>query len=364
MGPFYKPVDGVISLDIRPERILVRDGRIYISSWHDRQILVLDEATGQQLHQFESFDKYTATINQIDEDGKVGGERREIRRSRPGSMALVGDKLFVLQTFAKAILVLHAPSMRPKARINVHRSNGRLAVAPNGKRIYFASNKERAFYIIDTMSYASRRVPYPKEGHGISALAVAPNGRRLYLGIQRGAREAGADPPAKAAGPANPLERTYSGPLLAVYDLTARRYVALKSIGDTLGAQDDDSSVAAAMEFSRDGRKLYIAMAQSTAGVHVYDTETDNLLSPIAFANRHRDLAVRDGKLYVAIGSNNKLAIVDEDMHHVIIKTIEFDEAGRPGKMAMHDDKLYVCHSDSRRITVVPIEEDDSGPRK
>jgi hypothetical protein len=359
-------MDGVISLDIRPDNILVDKGRIYISSWYDKQILVLDETTGEQLHRYDSFDTFEATVRQMNDDGEVIGETKQLRRSRPGAMVLAGDKLFVLQSFAQSILVLHAPTMQPTARIMVTRSEGRLVVAPNKRHVYFACNLERAFYVIDSICFSSRRVSYPENAHGIGALAVAPDGRRLYLGIQRGAREAGADPPAKAAGPANPLKQTFSGPLLAVYDLVAQKYLTIKSIGDTLKARGDDSSLPAAMTFSRDGQLLFVAMGQCMAGVHVFNTESNDLLRPITFASRHRyfrwpgcrDIALQCGKLFVVVGSNNELAIVDEAARRTA-KVVELPGGDGPGKLAIRDNRLYVCHSRSRRISVVPVECDD-----
>ena len=42
----YRPTDGVISLGARPSGMLCHDGRVFVASWRDRQILVFDETTG------------------------------------------------------------------------------------------------------------------------------------------------------------------------------------------------------------------------------------------------------------------------------------------------------------------------------
>jgi len=363
-GAGYRPADRVISLDIRPDHILHHDGRIYVSSFHDRQLLVLDDKTGRLLHRFDTFDHFTFTNDERDKDGKVTGQIVERRRCRPGDMVVAGEKLFVVQTFGSSLLVFHAPALHLIGRVEVGSSSGRLAASPDGRTVYFASNREKAFHVIDARTHQARRVGYPEGGRGIGALAAAPDGKRLYLGIQRGAREAKADPPDDAAGPVNPLKQTYSGPLLAVYDLATGRYVAIKSIGDTLKARGDDSSIPAAMAFGPDGRTLYIAMSQCMVGVHVYDTVDDTLRQPITLASvdEHftwpacRDVAVLGDELLVVVGANHELAVLDRRTGRRRMTAPVGRPGGEsPGEIAVSARHVTVCNSTLRRLFVFDL---------
>ena len=74
-------------------------------------------------------------------------------------------------------------------------------------------------------------------------------------------------PPA-ITGTANPLKQSFSGPLLAEYDLVKKRYVALQSIGDTRFERGDDTSIPTSLCMSEDGTSLYVTLWQCGIGVH------------------------------------------------------------------------------------------------
>ena len=189
---------------------------------------------------------------------------------------------------------------------------GVLTAAPSGKEAYYASNED-AFYRIDARSLQAYRVPYPRGARGIGGAVVSPDGRTLYLAIQRGARETGAKAPPSVAGLAN-----RSGPLLAEYDLVERRYVALRSIGDTRVERVDDASIPTSLCLSEDGRSLYITLWQCGIGVHVYDVADHCLREPIVLPDAPGLnwpicwTAAQDGNdLYVTLDHQTHLVRVD-----------------------------------------------------
>jgi hypothetical protein len=261
-----------LAVGIRPEHIVCRDGRLYIAG--GTHILVLDEKTGRLLRRFDGLSRYGAWRDDRDADGNVVCARGEWHPCHVGAIAVAGNRLFATEVFAGDLLVFDLDAWGAPMRLKMP-DQGVLAAAPSGKEAYYASNED-AFYRIDARSLQAYRVPYPRGARGIGGALVSPDGRTLYLAIQRGAREAGAKAPPSIAGLAN-----RSGPLLAEYDLVERRYVALRSIGDTRVERDDDASIPTSLCVSDDGKSLYITLWQCGIGVHVYDVADHCLREPI-----------------------------------------------------------------------------------
>ena len=353
-GPVYRPPDGAIPLPVRPSSIICRDGRMYVGSFHDAQLLVLDEKTHQVLHRFDDFDRYTSTIDQCDPDGKVVGQRTESHPCPPGDMRLVGDRLIVGQCFSQRQLVFDVPTMHLIERAG---SDGTywICTSRDGRTACFPGDGQSAF-IVRQAGGKSVAVPPIDNGRGLDHVALSPDGKRLYIAVQRRAREAGAQSPSPEAGPADPTKQLYSGPFLAVFDVKAEKYVKKTSIGDTLAVRGDDSSLANGLAFSDDGRLLYIPMGQCMAGVHVYDTAADRLLRPITFPSTHpsspwpgcRHVYVRGDTMLVLLASNGELAILDLPSRKVTAVASLPGSGG--GGFAVAGRRVYVGAHDLRRV--------------
>ncbi|WP_148618859.1 YncE family protein [Mariniblastus fucicola] len=277
-------------------------------------------------------------------------------------MAVAKERLFVNQAFGSSILVLDSRTLREITRIELDKpSQGKVTAAPDGNAVYFASNIERAFYAFDPFCTWLKRTPYPDGGHGIGAVVVSPDSRRLYLGIQRGASADNADPPSELAGKVNPLEQLYGGPMLSIYDVAEERYIASKSIGDTMLERGVDSSIASGMVFSNDAKSLFISMRQCVVGVHIFGVAQNRLLKPVAFPTtleRHRirgcnDVVVHDDKVFVALLSNDVIKVVDP-VTQTIENTIDCGE--QVSNMAVFEKKLYACQTKQKRILVFEIQ--------
>ena len=228
-----------LDVGITPEHIVCRDGRLYLAG--RTQVLVLDEKTGRLLRRFDGLSRYAAYYPSGPE-GNPSPQRGELHPCWIGSIAVGGGKLFANEVFAGSLLVWDLDNSGPPLRLKMP-DQGKLVAAPSGREVYYASNRD-AFYRIDVRSLQPTLIPYPKGSKGIGGVLVSPDGLRLYLAIGRGAREAGAEAPAAVAGSVNPLKATFSGPLLAEYNLAEDRYEALRSIGDTrLERGGDDASI-------------------------------------------------------------------------------------------------------------------------
>ena len=345
-------LSGCVSDRSSPSSVVQQSGKLYVASFNDGVLWVLDAASGKELQHFDNFDRYKISTAKMDQNGDVS-PREEERPAALGDIAIAGRRLFVEQVFCDSLLVFDITTANPIGRIKT-KGNGRLAVSPDGKYLYFARNDQTGFCIIDSETFEQKEIAYPVGGRGIGAVAVSPDGARVYLGIQRGARDAGADRPSEAAGPVDPLQQTHSGPFLAIYDISKGRYVALKSIGDTLVARGDDASIPSAFAFSGDGQTLYIGMQQCMAGVHVFDTAVCELRAPITFASRNKsfpwpgcvDVAVRGQRLYVTVQSTTELVEIDARTR----RTLRVFPLGGAGRMTLSGRWVFVCGTGLQRL--------------
>ena len=336
-----------LAVGIRPEHIVCQNGRLYIAG--GTHILALDEETGKLLRRFDGFSMYEAWRDERDPDGNVVCARGELHPCHVGAIAVAGNRLFATELFAGNLLVLDLDTWGPPMRLKMP-DQGVLAAAPSGREVYYASNEE-AFYRIDARSLQAYRVPYPKGARGIGGALVSPDGRTLYLAIQRGARDAGAKaPPSVPPSVAGPANR--SGPLLAEYDLTERRYVALRSIGDTRVQRVDDASIPTSLCLSQDGKSLYITLWQCGIGMHVYDVADHCLREPIVLPDAS---GLNWPNCWSAAQAGNDLYVTLDHQTHLVRADIvrgQITELGKSDKAVCRSgNNLYVSISNGiRRI--------------
>jgi DNA-binding beta-propeller fold protein YncE len=280
-----------IQLPAAPGQFLLHDGKLYVSCFHGSSIAVYDPATGKQL--------------------------RSVDFDVPGEMVVANGKLFVGRIFSEDLVVFDPASMKVVQRIPVGGEASIIASA-DGKTVYHASNKENCFRIIDAATYKYTTVPYPEGGFGIGTVALSPDGKRLYLGIQRG----GKPPTGKSLSSGNTF--------VAVYDLAARKYAGTVYLADADAAVGGDSSIVNKILPSPDGRRLYVGLFQSPAGIKVVDARKLQYLHPISFEVRPNnsnyrwvnptDLAFVQKWLVSANRTNGELAVIDPGSSKVLAR--------------------------------------------
>jgi len=219
-------------------------------------------------------------------------------------LAVAGDKLFVGQSFSPHVLVYDLPTRRLVTKIPVG-GEGALAASPDGRHVYFGSNKESAFAIIDAATYAFRKVPYPVaplgwQGHpptigrGCLAAMASPDGAALYLGIQR------------------------PTPFLAVYNLKQDTYEKTIGLAAFEGDVDEDGIVGD-LAISPDGERLFAGMWQSRHGLFVINRRTHQVETNLPFESLEppfdsgapMGLAIYGERLVAAVRHRHELAILD-----------------------------------------------------
>lgn len=240
-------------MSARPNLLLLHGRSLVVGSFRDATLCVFDRKSARRTHRFVLV-KSGNDVEIVEDDGGRNFDRSSLAPLK--SVVVARGKLFLLTAFAKSILVLDATTCELRAMLPSG-SSGRLAVSPDQRFVYHASNVEPRFNVIDAETLKFRSVAYPKGGRGIGALAVSADGRRLYLGIQRGGRPRRGPP----LGGGNAF--------LAVYDLVKERYAGTVYLARIANGRSDDS-LPSTLLIHPEGL-LYIGMRQSAHAYRVVD---------------------------------------------------------------------------------------------
>jgi hypothetical protein len=294
--PIYK-----FPLITKPQTLLVHENHVISANWSSGSISIINPVERSIVRTID-LDNYEA------KSPRTGD--REIRKYPPGEMAVADGRLFVGQVFSDFILVIDLETHAIVKRIYIPGGGeGQIVASADQKTVYFASNRENQFYIIDSATYEYKAVHYPSGGHGCMSVYVNSPDRLLYLGIQRGGRLEG---------------KSYFGGncFLAVYDLNSKVYVAMTYLAEVANGRSDDATPAC-ITFDVAKNRIYVGMFQSMRGICVIDVKTNQIESDIRFTtnehNKHFQwvdpLSVTTvGNYIVSVDRNNcELAFVDKE---------------------------------------------------
>ncbi len=207
----------------RPYHLLKHDGRLFVSNWGAPQkgniaIINPEARTIEGIIQLDKYEQIRPTN---------GG--RILQQYPPGNIACAGGKLFVGQVFSEFVLVIDIETQSIIKRIAIPGGGeGEIAVSPDGRQVYFASNKVPSLFVIDSATYEYSAVDYPRGGRGSLCVLPHPYKPLLYIGIQRGGNPHGVAPPG-------------GGSFLAVYDLDRHDYVGILYLAEVESGRSDDS---------------------------------------------------------------------------------------------------------------------------
>ncbi len=191
----------------QPHTLLMQEGRLFVGNWQTGNISIIDPQN-RTIESIIELDNYEALSSST-----KTSKKREIRRYQPGNMAIADGRLFLGQVFSDFILAIDiATKSIVKRLVLLGGGEGSIASSSDGRNVYFASNKENCFFIIDSATYEYERVPYPAGGRGSMSILIHPHKPYLYIGIQRG-------------GTLNGKSYPGGNSFLAVYNLSNRRYI-------------------------------------------------------------------------------------------------------------------------------------------
>ena len=226
----------------QPNHLLRHDGRLFVSNWGEPQagnIAIINPET-RLIESIIQLDKY--------EQRRSTDGRRIVQQNSPGNIACADGKLFVGQAFSDVVLVIDIETQSIIKRITIPGGGeGSVAASPDGRHVYFASNKIPRFFVINSTTYEYSEVEYPQGGRGSLCVLPHPYKPLLYIGIQRGGTHHGV---------------TYPGgnSFLAVYDLTQRRYVGNLYLAEA-GIERSDDSTPVCLTFDEADSCLFVGMS-------------------------------------------------------------------------------------------------------
>jgi WD40-like Beta Propeller Repeat len=320
----------------------VDGGQLYVSGFHSQKLVTATVGRKKSVKELplDAFEDY-----RTDPDGC---EVREVRRAAGGDLVLAAGKLFVAQVFQGSVLVVDRDTFTPVRRLPLG-GEGCLAASPDGRTVYFASNSEPEFHIIETRTYKHRNVAYPRDGRGIGCLAVSPDGKRLYLGIQRGGRMP--DGTRLSGGNA----------FLAAYDLTKGEYAGTAFLARKRPDGSGDDGVPTSLAFAPDGKRLYVGTFQCEAGVLVVDPLKMRVVDNIYIGSKDQmpafpwvdpmSVAVFDRWLLVAVRHNREVAVFDLATHRVVAR-LAADASDAFERVVVEGGRVYLSGG-SRTLSVI-----------
>ncbi|MFZ2630728.1 MAG: restriction endonuclease [Desulfosalsimonadaceae bacterium] len=314
----------------RPQHLLKYGNCLISANWGSGTISIIDPKNRTIVR--------TIDLDNYEAKSPVTGERI-IRKYPPGNMAIAEGKLFVGQVFSEFLLVIDIETQSIVKRIYLPGGGeGQIAASPDQKTLYFASNKENQFYVIDSATYKYKTVSYPSIGRGCMSISTHPNGKILYIGIQRGGRLNG---------------KSYFGGncFLAIYDLKNSSYLKTLYLAEIINGRSDDATPAC-IEIDPEAQKIYVGMFQSLRGICVIDANTNEVVKDIRFLKNGRNehfewvdpLSVKiDGNRLISLNRNNReLVILDKDSYKPIRQIYLGEAPNGPRDMEVIDSEIVV----------------------
>ena len=319
----------------QPQHLLKHGGRLFVSNWGAPQKgnIAIINPEARAIEGIIELDKFERR-RPID-----GG--RVVQQHPPGNIACADGKLFVGQIFSDFVLVIDIESQSIIKRIPIPGGGeGAIAASPDGRHVYFASNKVSSFFVIDSATYEHSSVDYPQGGRGSLCVLPHPSKPLLYIGIQRGGTLHGA---------------TYPGgnSFLAVYDLTRHRYIGNLYLAEVETEVSDDSSPVC-LTYDEAHSCLFIGMFQSLRGICRVDELGGEILDNLRFSPNSRNEHFRwadplsqafyRDKL-LSVNRNNRELVMLDKLTGRIERSVYLGEAANgPHSVAVFDDMAIISY--------------------
>ena len=321
----------------RPHYLLNHDGRLIVGNWGVPQagnIAIVDPET-RTIEHIIDLDKYEA---RRPTDGA-----RVIAQYPPGNIACADGKLFVGQVFSKFVLVIDIDTQAIINRIPIPGGGeGAIAASPDGRHVYFASNKENSLFVIDSATYEYESFDYPQGGRGSTCILPHPSKPLLYIGIQRGGNCRGVSYPGGNC-------------FLAVFDLAGRRYIADLYLAEVENGLSDNS-IPICLTYDEKHACLFVGMFQSLRGICRIDELGREIMDDFRFVpnarNRHfrwadpLSQALYRDKLLSVNRNNRELVMLDKITGRIERSAYLGEAPNGPHSVAVVDNIAIISYPD------------------
>ena len=331
----------------RPHHLLKHDGRLFVANWGVPQVgnIAIVDPANRMIEGVIELDRYEGRVRD--------GRRPPILQHPPGNIAVADGKLFVGQVFSECVLAIDIDSQSIIRRIPIPGGGeGAIAASPDGRHVYFASNRV-AQPICDRQCEHTtrRRLTIPPGGRGCLCILPHPSEPLIYLGIQRGGRSG---LPSQPGG----------GCFLVVYDLAGRKYV-----GDLYLAEFDghrtDSAMPVCLTFDEEPPSLFIGMFQSMRGICRIDELARCILNEFRFEPNARNKHFRwvdplsqvlHRDRLVSVNRNNRELMILDKFTGRTEHTIYLGEAPNgPHSVMLFDDLAVVSYPDREGLIFLDL---------
>ena len=319
----------------QPHHLLKHDGRLFVSNWGAPQKgnIAIINPDARVIEGMIELDKY--------EQRRPTDRGRRVLQHPPGNIACADGKLFVGQVFSDFVPVIDIETQSIIKRILIPGGGeGAIAASPDGRHVYFASNKVPYLFVIDSATYEHPAVGYPPGGRGSLCVLPHPHKPLLYIGIQRGGTYRGVNYPG-------------GNSYLAVYDLARHRYVGNLRLAEVEDKRSDDS-IPVCLTYDEAHSCLFIGMFQSLRGICRVDELGGEILDIIRFSpnsrNRHFrwvdpiSQALYRGKL-LSVNRNNREFVTLDRLTGRIERSVYLGHAPNgPHSVAVFGDMAIISY--------------------
>ena len=328
----------------QPQTMLKYRDRVFTGNWQSGSISIIDlgKKTIESIIELDNYE----TLSPVTKS-------REIRRYPPGSMTIADGRLFLGQIFSDFVLVIDIATKSIVKRLVIPGGGeGFITSSEDGRYVYFASNKENSFFIIDSATYEYEKISYPRGGRGSMSILAHPKKPYLYIGIQRG-------------GTLNGVSYFGGNSFLAIYDLVNKVYVKNIYLAEITNGRSDDSTPTCILY---DGdRHIYVGMFQSNKGIYKIDDETLEITINIEFEpnkyNKHftwvDPLSLALYKDFViSLNRNNRELVFIDKQSGEISKSIYLGEAPNgPRDIVIYENEAIVSYPEKHGLIFINLEE-------
>ena len=316
----------------QPHTLALHYDRLYVGNWGGGSIAVVNPES-KTVEASIDLDRY--------ETKNVRGDKKVIGQYQPGAMTLADGKLFVGQVFSENILAIDTDTQSIVKRISIPGcGEGAITASPDGKYVYFASNRERLFFVIDSATYAVTPFDYPDGGRGAQCILAHPTKPLLYIGIQRGGKRNGRSYP-------------YANCFLATFDLARRGYCGYLNLDELINGRCDDA-IPVNLIVDENAHVLYVGMFQSRMGIYKVNEMGTEIVANLPFSPNQRNIhyswvdplaQALHGKRLLSVNRNNQeLVVIDIDTFRVEQETYLGDAPNGPRDIVVYNNQAIISY--------------------
>ena len=319
----------------QPNHLLKHNGRLFVSNWGTPQKgnIAIINPEARAIEGTIELDKY--------EQLRPSDGARIVLQHPPGNIACADGKLFVGQVFSDFVLVIDIETQCIIKRIPIPGGGeGAIAASPDGRKVYFASNKVPSLFIIDSATYKFSTVDFPKGGRGSLCVLPHPHEPLLYIGIQRGGNPRGVTPLGGAS-------------FLAVYDLDQHRYFGTLYLSEVERGKSNDSSPIC-LTYDEAHACLSVGMFQLLRGICRVDELGGEILDSLRFSPNSRNehfrwvdplsQALHRDKL-LSVNRNNRELVTLDKLTGCIERSVYLGEAPNgPHSVVVFGDMAIISY--------------------